>query len=127
MAGHEKLLHLHCGEKRKRWNNTLWRWTREPPVPAVFCLIRRAISAPWPRKNLRRFIPGRDGWSTIPGRSGPLSLRWLRKPWPWWEPGRSRLEASASLTSGRLPSAGTRPPGSRCTMPSSGSAAGLPK
>ena len=37
---------------------------------------------------------------------------------------RAASPASASPTSGRLPSFGTRPPASRCITPSSGSAAG---
>ena len=104
------------------WQSTSWPLTQAPPATAASSLTGRAISAPRPRRSSPRFSPGRAGWSTTPGRSGPPSWGWRRRPWARSGPRPPTWPPSASPTSGRPPSSGTGPPGSRCATPLCGSA-----
>ena len=118
----------HFRHKRQRrphsWKHTSLPWTREPPAPGPSCSTGPGRSSPAPSTPSARSTPSPAGWSTIRWKSGP------RRSGPWrrsWAPPTSTPSGSppwASPTSGRPPSSGTAPPGSRSATPSYGSAAG---
>ena len=61
-----------------------------------------------------------------PWRSGPPSWEWRSRVWQSWVSRMTKLKPSASRTSVRRRSSGTKIPENRYTMPLYGSAAGLP-
>jgi len=55
--------------------------TRARRARAPSCSIIAAMSSRRRRKSSARSFPSRAGWSTTPGRFGPLSCTRRRKPW----------------------------------------------
>src|SRR5579864_6568889 len=108
--------HLTRGFGGRRWQTTLVQLIRARRAAGLLSLTAR--DAPWQsrRKNTNKSTPSRDGWNTMPRKSGKTHVWLSRRRWRKRASGHETWPRLESPINVRPPSFGTEKPAGRWQM-----------